>query len=94
MNNAGVLNNGSTYENAKLVMETNYHGVKRVTKALLPYMRASSMGSRIINVSSELGQLQVNLLLRLQVYHQSYFILMIYRFHFEVNGRPFILLIE
>jgi carbonyl reductase 1 len=60
VNNAGVLNDGSTYDDAKLVMDTNYHGVKQVTKALLPYMKASARGSRIVNVSSELGNLEVS----------------------------------
>eukprot|EP01018_Ginkgo_biloba_P026602 Gb_41453 [translate_table: standard] len=36
-------------------METNYHGVKRVTAALLPLLRP---GSRIINVSSTFGALK------------------------------------
>lgn len=59
VNNAGVIDRDSSHENAKLVLDTNYDGVKRVTNALLPCMKASSAGARIINVSSQLGQLQV-----------------------------------
>lgn len=59
VNNAAVIDQDSSHENAKLVLDTNYAGVKRVTNALLPCMKASAAGARIVNVSSQLGQLQV-----------------------------------
>ncbi|KAH7289977.1 hypothetical protein KP509_30G026500 [Ceratopteris richardii] len=45
------------YESAKACMETNYYGAKHVIRALLPLLRSSSRGARIINVGSLFGQL-------------------------------------
>jgi len=60
VNNAGVnFNFGSdnSVENSKLVIETNYYGTKRMIKAMIPLMKSSSAGGRIVNVSSRLGRL-------------------------------------
>ncbi|KAH7299408.1 hypothetical protein KP509_24G009800 [Ceratopteris richardii] len=45
------------YQSARSCIETNYYGAKRVTEALLPLMRPSVNGARIINVGSYMGQL-------------------------------------
>jgi NAD(P)-dependent dehydrogenase (short-subunit alcohol dehydrogenase family) len=58
VNNAGSSLGGSleetTIEEAKLLFETNFFGVMRVSQAVLPFMREQKHG-RIINVSSVLG---------------------------------------
>ncbi|KAM3398683.1 hypothetical protein P3S68_002199 [Capsicum galapagoense] len=41
----------TTYESAKLCLDTNYYGVKNVTEALLPLLQ-NSTSARIVNVSS------------------------------------------
>lgn len=46
------------YETAKACVDTNYLGAKRMVKALLPLLKLSSSGSRIVNVSSSGGLLQ------------------------------------
>jgi len=55
VNNAGVVMAGSiedtTMEEAKQQLETNLFGVVRVTRAVLPHMRAAG-GGKIINMSS------------------------------------------
>ncbi|KAF8692967.1 hypothetical protein HU200_039332 [Digitaria exilis] len=45
------------YEKAEECLRTNYHGIKSVTKALLPLLLSSSHG-RIVNLSSRYGQLR------------------------------------
>ncbi|XVE63792.1 hypothetical protein DITRI_Ditri07aG0048500 [Diplodiscus trichospermus] len=60
VNNAGVnynLGSDNSVEFAKQVVETNYYGTKRMIKAMIPLMRASAAGARIVNVSSRLGKL-------------------------------------
>ncbi|KAJ8772497.1 hypothetical protein K2173_027674 [Erythroxylum novogranatense] len=60
VNNAGVnynLGSGNSVEHAKMVMATNYFGTKNVTKAMIPMMRPSAAGSRIVNLSSRHGRL-------------------------------------
>ncbi|WVZ24733.1 hypothetical protein V8G54_003277 [Vigna mungo] len=60
VNNAGVnFNFGSnnSVEHANLVIETNYFGTKRMIEAMIPLMKPSSAGGRIVNVSSRLGRL-------------------------------------
>ena len=59
VNNAATADYGNSYEEQKLVMQSNYWGVKNVTRGLLPLLRPSSSGARIINVSSHLGMLEV-----------------------------------
>lgn len=58
VNNAATADYGNSYEEQKLVMQSNYWGVKNVTRGLLPLLRPSSSGARIINVSSHLGMLE------------------------------------
>lgn len=60
VNNAGIsYNTGSenSVEFAEKVINTNYVGTKNMTKALLPLMRPSPEGARIVMVSSRLGRL-------------------------------------
>jgi NAD(P)-dependent dehydrogenase (short-subunit alcohol dehydrogenase family) len=60
VNNAGIERHGSVEELAmedfKAIMETNYFGVLRCTKALLPQMRNNKNGC-IINVASVSGHI-------------------------------------
>lgn len=58
VNNAATADYGNSYEEQKLVLQANYWGVKNVTRGLLPLLRPSSSGARIINVSSHLGMLE------------------------------------
>ncbi|KAH6758667.1 Rossmann-fold superfamily protein [Perilla frutescens var. frutescens] len=60
INNAGVnYNAGSdnSVEHAEQVIRTNYFGTKNMIKAMIPLMRPSEPGARIVNVSSKLGRL-------------------------------------
>lgn len=60
VNNAGVnFNMGSenSVENAEMVISTNYYGTKNMINHMIPLMRPSAAGARIINVSSRLGRL-------------------------------------
>ncbi|KAK6153857.1 hypothetical protein DH2020_013496 [Rehmannia glutinosa] len=60
VNNAGVnFNFGSdnSVEFAEKVIATNYVGTKNMIKAMIPLMRPSASGARIVNVSSRLGRL-------------------------------------
>lgn len=59
MNNAGVnynLGSDNSVEFAETVVSTNYHGTKNMIKAMIPLMRPSPQGARIVNVSSRLGR--------------------------------------
>nr|WBU15637.1 (+)-neomenthol dehydrogenase [Elsholtzia bodinieri] len=47
----------TTYDKAKQCIETNYYGVKNLTEALLPLLERSTLGARIVNVSSLRGEL-------------------------------------
>ncbi|XP_047341179.1 carbonyl reductase [NADPH] 1-like [Impatiens glandulifera] len=60
VNNAGVnfgYGTENSLEYAEQVIVTNYFGTKYMIKAMLPLMRASAAGARIVNVSSRLGRL-------------------------------------
>ncbi|CAM8981802.1 unnamed protein product [Rhodiola kirilowii] len=60
INNAGLnfnFGNDNSVEHAKKVIETNYFGTKYVVKAMIPVMRPSESGARIVCVSSRLGRL-------------------------------------
>ncbi|XP_052181090.1 uncharacterized protein LOC127794193 isoform X2 [Diospyros lotus] len=60
VNNAGVSFNygpDSHLESAEQVITTNYYGTKNMIEAMIPLMRPSTSGARIINVSSRLGRL-------------------------------------
>ncbi|KQM67661.1 short-chain dehydrogenase [Sphingomonas sp. Leaf17] len=58
VNNAGISIMGaaeeSSIEQVRTVFETNFHGVVRVTNAVLPIMRRQGRG-RILNIGSGLG---------------------------------------
>ncbi|KDP22525.1 hypothetical protein JCGZ_26356 [Jatropha curcas] len=59
VNNAGVnynLGSDNSVENARMVINTNYYGTKNVIKAMIPLMRPSVAGARIVCVSSRLGK--------------------------------------
>ncbi|KAH9574525.1 hypothetical protein CY35_01G062900 [Sphagnum magellanicum] len=61
INNAGIASADKdvTFETVKLVLDTNYFGVKNVTKALLPLLHDDTPGgARVIVVASRLGQLK------------------------------------
>ncbi|XP_028954248.1 (+)-neomenthol dehydrogenase-like isoform X2 [Malus sylvestris] len=47
-----------TYEKAEECLNTNYYGVKRLTEALLPLLQLSTLGARIVNVSSLRSELK------------------------------------
>lgn len=60
VNNAGVnynLGSDNSVEFAKEVIQTNYYGTKAMIKAMIPLMRPSAAGARIVSVSSRLGRL-------------------------------------
>lgn len=60
MNNAGVnfnLGFDNSVEYARKVIETNYYGVKSMIEAMIPLMKPSTAGARIVNLSSRLGRL-------------------------------------
>lgn len=60
MNNAGVnynLGSDNSVEFAQKVVATNYYGTKNMIKAMIPLMRHSAAGARVVNVSSRLGRL-------------------------------------
>ena len=61
INNAGVLFiENESVEADITTLQTNYYGLKNVTKAVLPILRPSPAGARVIMVSSEMGQLHVS----------------------------------
>ncbi|KAL8162481.1 hypothetical protein V2J09_013970, partial [Rumex salicifolius] len=60
VNNAGVnfnLGSDNSVELAEQVITTNYFGTKNMTEAMIPLMKPSPCGARIVNVSSRLGRL-------------------------------------
>ena len=62
VNNAGISKGSkgiaeADIENIKAIMETNFYGPMRVSRAFLPLLRKSGDG-RIINVSSAMGTLK------------------------------------
>ncbi|GAB4845813.1 hypothetical protein Ancab_039222 [Ancistrocladus abbreviatus] len=60
VNNAGVnFNVGSDncVEFAEQVINTNYFGTKNMIEAMIPLMKPSDVGARIVNLSSRLGRL-------------------------------------
>ncbi|KAF3322595.1 (+)-neomenthol dehydrogenase-like isoform X2 [Carex littledalei] len=46
------------YDEAVRCLDTNYYGCKRVTEALLPFLKHSTSGARIVNVSSLRSELK------------------------------------
>lgn len=66
INNARVSKRRlEVYEDAVDTVEANYFGTKRVTETLLPLLRASPHGARIVMISSQVG-------LRKVIYHIIY----------------------
>ncbi|CAN4086544.1 unnamed protein product [Withania somnifera] len=60
INNAGVnfnLGKDNSVEFAEMVIQVNYFGTKNMIKALIPLMRPSPAGARIVSVTSRLGRL-------------------------------------
>ncbi|CAN1298682.1 (+)-neomenthol dehydrogenase [Linum perenne] len=60
VNNAGVSFNEinqNSVQHADTVIQTNFYGPKRLTRALLPFFRRSSSVSRVLNISSQLGSI-------------------------------------
>ncbi|KAK9278016.1 hypothetical protein L1049_027573 [Liquidambar formosana] len=60
VNNAGInFNIGSenSVEFAQKVVATNYYGTKSMIQDMIPLMKPSASGARIVNVSSRLGRL-------------------------------------
>ncbi|XP_022135225.1 carbonyl reductase [NADPH] 1-like [Momordica charantia] len=60
INNAGVnfnLGSSNSVEFAQMVISTNYFGTKNMIQAMIPLMKPSAAGARIVNVSSRLGKL-------------------------------------
>ena len=63
VNNAAVSFNEidtNSVEHAETVLRTNFYGAKMLTEALLPLFRQSPATSRILNISSQLGLLNVS----------------------------------
>ncbi|XP_020107743.1 (+)-neomenthol dehydrogenase-like [Ananas comosus] len=52
----GVIH--QTYDEAVTCLDTNYYGCKRVTEALLPLLKLSTSGARIVNASSLASELK------------------------------------
>lgn len=62
VNNAAVCFNAlneNSVDHAETVINTNYYGSKLFTEAMLPFVRCSYSMSRILNISSRLGILDV-----------------------------------
>lgn len=60
VNNAGInFNIGSenSVEHAEKVIGTNYFGTKNMIKAMIPLLRPSASGARIVSITSRLGRL-------------------------------------
>lgn len=60
VNNAGVnynIGSENSVEFAEKVMATNYFGTKQMIETMIPIMKPSSYGARILNVTSRLGRI-------------------------------------
>lgn len=60
VNNAAVYHDDSSYENAVESMSVNYRGTIDVIEALLPMLKSSHAGARIVTLSSWAGLLRVS----------------------------------
>jgi (+)-neomenthol dehydrogenase len=49
----------NTVDEARNCLNTNYYGCKRVTEALLPLLKLSTSGARVVNASSLASELKV-----------------------------------
>jgi hypothetical protein len=71
VNNAAVSFNEidtNSVEHAETVLRTNFYGARMLTQALLPLFRQSPATSRILNISSQLGLLNVSPHILVQIY--------------------------
>ena len=61
VNNAGFAHKGNVFgaEEAQYVLNVNYRGTKHVTEALLPLLRKSVAGARVVCVCSMAGKLRI-----------------------------------
>jgi len=50
-----------TYDGAVKCLNTNYYGIRRVTEGLLPLLKQSSSGARIVNTTSLRSELKVTI---------------------------------
>lgn len=60
VNNAGVnfnLGSDNSVAHAQTVLATNYYGTRNMIQEMIPLMKPSSGGARIVNLSSRLGRL-------------------------------------
>lgn len=55
VNNAAVMHLDNAYEHAVEAIDTNYYGTKNLTETLLPLLKASPAGARIVNISSRMA---------------------------------------
>lgn len=61
INNAGVSKRRlEVYEDAEETMQVNYFSANRVTEELMPFLRASPHGARIVMISSQTALLEVS----------------------------------
>jgi NAD(P)-dependent dehydrogenase (short-subunit alcohol dehydrogenase family) len=51
-----------TYDEAVKCLNTNYYGLKWITEALLPLLKQSPSGARIVNTTSLRSELKVQIL--------------------------------
>lgn len=61
VNNAGMAYKGSVFgaQEAEVTIRTNYGGTRDITEALLPLLRPSAHGARVVNVCSQAGLLKI-----------------------------------
>lgn len=55
VNNASVNHFDNIYEHAVECIDINYRGTVNLTEKLLPMLKPSSAGARIVNVSSSMS---------------------------------------
>jgi len=60
VNNAAVQHLDNAAEHATEAIDTNYFGTINLTEQLLPHLKASPAGARIVNLSSRSGWLMVS----------------------------------
>lgn len=92
INNAAVnFNQGSdnSVEYASQVITTNYYGIKNMIQAMIPLMKHSAHGGRIVNVSSRLGRINGKRNVSEFVFLLSFIVIKIHPFMYahECGGR-------
>jgi carbonyl reductase 1 len=60
VNNAAIFHDDNKYDNAVECLNVNYYGTIDVIEKLLPLLRASPAGARIVTLSSWAGRLLVS----------------------------------